>query len=263
VSIPSNGPDLPIPARARISTIPAGERYGLVWVCVGSGGGSVGIPTLAEADDPGYTVIHELMEVWQASAPRIIDNALDVSHVSWVHRGTVGTPDHARVSEFEVERVGTTLRYAANHVSRVSEQQKRNTGITSDLTPRTTHVELVNPLVFRGAIEYPDNGLVHVLLKTATPIDDETTLFCQFVARNDAPDLEKQAGIIAVDRAVQSEDRAILERVRPDFPLDVTAEVHVRADRMTVEYRRILAELARLGEGAVADSAASLERVSS
>ncbi len=101
----------------------------------------------------------------------------------------------------------------------------------------------MQPLVFRGALIYHDNGLVHVLYKTATPIDDRTTLFCQFVARNDAPDEAKQEGIRAVDRAVQSEDKALLEGVRPDMPVDVTSEVHTKADRMTLEYRRVLAEL--------------------
>ena len=39
----------------------------------------------------------------------------------------------------------------------------------------------MQPLVFRGALVYHENGLVHVLYKTATPIDDRRTLFCQFV----------------------------------------------------------------------------------
>ena len=51
-------------------------------------------------------------------------------------------------------------------------------------------------------------------------------------------------GIIDVDRGVQCEDRALLEGIEADFPLTPTAELHTRSDRMTLEYRRILAELA-------------------
>jgi hypothetical protein len=83
-----------------------------------------------------------------------------------------------------------------------------------------------------------------VLFKTCTPVDDGTTLFFQFIGRNDSPPEEKWPDIISVDRAVQGEDRRILEAIDPDFPLDLTAEVHTKADRMTVEYRRILADLA-------------------
>jgi phenylpropionate dioxygenase-like ring-hydroxylating dioxygenase large terminal subunit len=240
VEIPATDPSIPIPGRARLHSIGVEERYGLVWVCVGQPGDGVG--ALREADDSGYTVIHELMETWHASAPRIMDNALDVSHVAWVHRNTVGTPAAPRIPNYEVVRDGATLRCSTSHQSRLDERQKRNTGIEADLTTRTAHIEVPAPFVFRGAIEY-ENGLIHVLFKTATPVDDNTTLFCQFVARNDSPDVAKQAEIIAVDRAVQAEDRAVLERVKADFPLDITAEVHTGADRLTVEYRRLLAGL--------------------
>jgi len=100
--------------------------------------------------------------------------------------------------------------------------------------------------VFRGVLEY-ENGLRHVLYKTAAPVDDRSTLFCQFVGRNDQPDAPKQAGIIAVDRRVQDEDRRLLEHIDPDFPIDTTTEIHTRSDRMTIEYRRILADLAAEG----------------
>jgi hypothetical protein len=102
----------------------------------------------------------------------------------------------------------------------------------------------VQPFVFRGVLEYHETGLRHVLFKTATPIDDERTLFCQFVARNDNPDTERIDGIVALDRMVQAEDKVLLEAIAADFPLDVHSELHTKADRMTLEYRRALAELA-------------------
>ncbi len=240
VEIPAVDPSLPIPGRARLRSVPVKERYGLVWVCIGSPLG--GVPALKEADDPNYVLVHVMMELWRASAPRVIDNALDVSHVAWVHQYTVGTPSAPRIPTYDVERVGTTLRCTSRHQSRLDDRQKRNTGINADITTRTVDIELLEPFVFRGAMQY-ENGLVHVLLKTATPVDDHTTLFCQFVARNDDPDIARQGEIIAVDRAVQSEDKAILERIKSDFPLDVTSEVHSAADRLTVEYRRLLATL--------------------
>ena len=102
-------------------------------------------------------------------------------------------------------------------------------------------------------MEY-ENGLRHVLFKTATPVDDAHTLFCQFIARNDDPDEAKKAGIIALDQKIQSEDRELLNNIRPEFPLDTRTEMHTKADRMTVEYRKILADLARENSSVTPDA---------
>jgi phenylpropionate dioxygenase-like ring-hydroxylating dioxygenase large terminal subunit len=246
VEIPANEPGLPIPPRARLRSVLVGERYGLVWVCVGTP--RADIPVLPEAEDPAYTLIHEMMETWAASAPRIIDNALDAAHLAFVHRNTIGSSASPRLNNLEMEpRTGLNVQYSTTYTTRVSEQQKRNTGITADFTTRTTRAEIPNPLMFRGVMEYPENGLIHVLFKTCTPVDDGHTLFCQWIARNDAPDEEKQQGIIAVDQQVQAEDRALLEGITPEFPIEITTEVHTRSDRMTLEYRKVLAELAAEG----------------
>lgn len=243
VSVPSAPPGTPPPPAATLDLVAATERYGLVWGCLDPPAGDTGPPTLAEAEpDSGFTLLHELFDLWEASAPRVMDNALDVSHIPFVHRGTVGSPDHPGVSPFSVERTSSGLSFTLTYTARLDDQMKRNTGIDADTTTRVTHVELLHPFVYRGVLEYPANGLQHVLFKTATPVDDTTTMFCQFIARNDDPPPEKWEGITAVDRAVQAEDRELLAGVPTEFPLDLTAEAHVAADRMTVEYRRLLAD---------------------
>jgi phenylpropionate dioxygenase-like ring-hydroxylating dioxygenase large terminal subunit len=240
VSIPALGPEAPRPPRARLGIVAAAERYGLVWLRVGPE--RAGIPVFAELDQ-GYTLIHELKEIWKTSAPRLLDNALDVSHVPFVHATSVGDSSSPRLSEFTVEREGEQLRFRVSYTSAVRGTQVGNVGLAGQVT-RVTEAELLQPFVFRGALAY-ENGLRHVLYKTATPVDDATTLFFQFIGRNDHPPPERWPDIVAVDRQVQSEDRRVLEGIEADFPLDLTAEVHTRADRMTIEYRRILADLAQ------------------
>lgn len=242
VRVPQQSPGSPVPPRARLAPVHADERYGLVWLCIAEAPRAP-IPVLPELEDPEFTLVHELMEEWRVPAPRCTDNALDVSHLSFVHRNSVGDPDQARLSEFTVARQGTSLTFTTSYTARVSEAMRRNTGLTSATTTRTTRGELVQPLVFRGVLEY-ENGLRHVLYKTAAPIDDGRTLFCQFIARNDAPDEDRRALMIAIDRAVQAEDKALLEGQGSEFPIDIDTEVHTRSDRMTLEYRKILAELA-------------------
>jgi phenylpropionate dioxygenase-like ring-hydroxylating dioxygenase large terminal subunit len=240
--IPANDPSVPIPSRARVESSPAGDRYGLVWVCVGDP--SRGIPHLAEADDDGFVVIHELMEQWEVSAPRIIDNALDVSHVAWTHRNSVGDSAHPRLADYEVDRDGEQMHLTVRYTARVDERESENTGLPVGLTEIEARATIIEPFVYRGSLDYIANGLRHVMFKFATPVDDQATIFCQIVARNDRPDPSRWESIAATDRLVQSEDRTLLEEVPHDFPLDLTVEVHTRSDRMTIEYRRLLADLA-------------------
>jgi hypothetical protein len=70
------------------------------------------------------------------------------------------------------------------------------------------------------------------------------------VHRNDLDgDEMRLAECIAFERKVVDEDLALQERYRDKrLPLDITTEVHVKADRMTIEMRRILAELCAAAE---------------
>jgi phenylpropionate dioxygenase-like ring-hydroxylating dioxygenase large terminal subunit len=241
VRIPQLDDDTPIPAKARLTPVHVTERYGYVWACLDDEPAAP-VPDLPGVDDDGFEMRHEFFEPWAASAPRIVDNSLDIAHVSFVHRGTIGDPAFPKLPSFDVERHAHGLRFQLTYVMKVNDEQKRNLGIDTDHATRDTLVDLVQPLVFTARLRYP-NGIEQVLLKGATPIDDQRSMFWQFVARNDAPDDERWASIIGMDRAVTNEDRPILEGVPADFPLSTAAEVHLRADRMTVEYRRLLASL--------------------
>lgn len=205
------------------------EKYGLIWVCVGMP--RADIPVLPELEEDGFTLIHEMIEVWDNSASRVIDNALDISHVAWTHRNTIGDSNASQFESFEIFRDGHDLSVRISYRARLTEALRGNTGLTGDYTIRVTNSQLVQPLMYKDVMEY----------ETATPVDDSHTLFCQFIARNDDPDAEKGAGIVARDRGIPSEDQELLAGVRPEFPLDIQTEMHNRAGRMTVEYRKILA----------------------
>jgi len=76
------------------------------------------------------------------------------------------------------------------------------------------------------------------------PEDDEHCRIYTVVHRNDVDDADQMADCIAYEQKILDEDLVIQERY-PDLglPLDITAEVHLRADRTGVEMRRILADL--------------------
>jgi phenylpropionate dioxygenase-like ring-hydroxylating dioxygenase large terminal subunit len=237
--IPQLDEGVPIPPKARIGVVQATERYGFVWIALDEPIGDV--PDFSEITEPGWRVIPEFFETWHASAARIIDNSLDIAHTAIVHRATIGDFSKPRVHPYDVSRTvdGLSARVPVDAQGVEAQGASDNGAALRDVI-----VEIKGPFAFVARITY-DSGAAHVIYTIATPIDDRESLFVQFVARNDAADDDSDRDTVALDRRVTLEDQRILELTDPDFPLDVTTEVHLRCDRVTVEYRRYLHELLR------------------
>jgi phenylpropionate dioxygenase-like ring-hydroxylating dioxygenase large terminal subunit len=237
--IPQLDDDLPVPPKARLDVVSAREAYGLVWVCLGEP--VADLPRFPEGEDPRYRVIPEFLEPWQASAPRIIDNSLDIAHTAVVHRNTIGDFSKPKVAPYQVSLRDDGLVAQVPVDAKGVEAQGAE---SNDEALRDVTVEIIAPYCFIGRIVY-STGVEHVLLTAATPLDDQSSLFVQLVARNDTEDQAPAAPIVELDRRVTLEDQWILENTDPDFPLTRTAEVHLRCDRVTVAYRDYLAGVIR------------------
>ncbi len=235
VRVPSAAPGVPVPPAARVSTVPVRERHGLIWLSPGSPAAEP--PVIAEDDGPGFRRLNVEVEVWSASATRMVDNFCDVAHFPYVHATTLGAGVAEVVERIHVEELGdgfTGYRYAVDvdDASGARVTQEMTTGFHLPFTVRST------TRIATG----PDAGSERVLLLCTTPIDDERSLFTFVVWRNSnagATDDEQ----IAFDRAVGAEDRAMLERIPGSLPLDVAATVNVQSDKLSVEWRRRLAAL--------------------
>jgi phenylpropionate dioxygenase-like ring-hydroxylating dioxygenase large terminal subunit len=246
-SIPHLEPNVPIPPEARVGAVHAADRYGLIWVCPGTPTG--GPPSWSEGDDDRFRVYVEFFEDRSTSAPRVVDNALDSAHVTFVHRGTFASgdaltlpliPDVTRTADgrpvgrfvFDMPGVG---------------QQMGVTGTDQQAFERVTEIELLGPLTVRTRFkfsEFPDGARDYAFLGGATPLDDVTSRYFRVTALGGTDDEHPFAAFHEFAGRVQTEDRRILDGTDPSFPLDITSEVHLRMDRLTLEYRRYLAELA-------------------
>jgi len=235
VRIPSAGPDAPIPSAAALQLLEVRERYGLVWLCPGTPAGEP--PMIAHDDDPSFRRVTATPETWAVSATRMVDNFCDVAHFPFVHVGTIGPETDPIVAPVNVEPLDADFvgyRYTVDvrddrgdHV-----RQRMSTGY---------HL----PFVVRSTTCYesgPRAGHDRVLLLCTTPIDDVTSLFAFVSWRNHDHDLTDDE-FLAFDRAIGAEDRAMLERIGGVLPLDPSATVSVRADRLSVDWRRRLGAL--------------------
>ena len=98
------------------------------------------------------------------------------------------------------------------------------------------------PFHLELAIEFLDSGGTNVIGFFLTPVDDETVRIYSSLWRDDLGGSEQRMrDAIDFEVAVVNEDLELQSQFEVlALPLDITAEIHTRADKTTVELRRIL-----------------------
>jgi phenylpropionate dioxygenase-like ring-hydroxylating dioxygenase large terminal subunit len=245
VRVPSAPDSLPIPPRSHLATAHVVERYGLVWLCLDDP--VAGIPDIAADDEPSFRRINTGVDVWRTSATRMTDNFMDISHFPYVHVGTFGIPENTIVPKISLEQLDADF-FGYRYQAEVSnEGGAASSGLAAKVITRTMTTGFNLPFTVLSTIHY-ETGLDHLILLCSTPIDDLTSYFTFVVWRNDDFSVPAEE-VIALDRAIGAEDKAMLERVPGVLPLDQTATASVQADKPSVEWRRQLAAVLGSGEG--------------
>ncbi|MEO1403563.1 MAG: aromatic ring-hydroxylating dioxygenase subunit alpha [Cyanobacteria bacterium J06635_1] len=230
-----------IPKTYKVQAFSCAQRYGYAWVCLDVP--MTDIPTIPEAEDPQFRLIPEFYEVWHCAALRLMENSFDNAHPHFVHAKTFGlhqAPVPPVPDSFTETDDGFRMTYRLPVKN--SEMQKQNLQMADEVTVRMSEGSWLMPFLRSLKITYP-NGLVHLIFTAATPIDDRSIQVVQFCLRNDREADAKASDIVAFDRAVTLEDRAILEGTGYDVPLDILAEQHMASDKPGIVMRRRLAAL--------------------
>lgn len=239
----------PPPANYRVDAYQAKERYNYVWVALADP--LTDIPEMRHAEAEGFRQVHQFNELWKIGAFRLMENSFDPAHVAYVHRGTFGDVTQPQIKVPQVEPIDYGLRTiaSANDAGRPvkvrGDVARRATGSGEGETRRIDGgSNWFMPFIRYGVIQYP-HGLVHVLVTCATPISDGETQVIQWVYRNDTEADVSTEDVIAHDRAITLEDKAILESCEPDVPLAVNGdeEMLMASDRVPLEMRRMLLKL--------------------
>lgn len=234
-----------IPTTYRVDAYHCQERYGYAWVCLEEP--LMDVPNIPEATDPQFRQIPEFYETWHCAGLRLMENSFDNAHPHFVHAKTFGVeqePIPPQPDSFEETEFGFRMRYVLPVFN--SDIQKRNLQMETGRTVRTSEGTWFMPFIRTLKITYP-NGLIHLIFTAATPIDDRSSQIVQFCLRNDTEAAVTAESVIAFDRAVTLEDRAILEGTDHDVPLSLSAEQHMATDKPGIVMRRKLAALLRDG----------------
>ena len=110
---------------------------------------------------------------------------------------------------------------------------------------RVYHIYL--PFTARLVIHCPEpEGGIITILNANRPLSAKNSRLFAVTARNFDQDKPVE-DVVAFQIKIYGEDRMVVERQNPErLPLDLSEEVHVRADRTSITYRQ---ELSKLGLG--------------
>jgi phenylpropionate dioxygenase-like ring-hydroxylating dioxygenase large terminal subunit len=237
VDIPSM-PDGPIPGRAAVDALEATVEHGLVWVRL-DGTVDTSVPACPALADPEMKVLAGEPYTWPVAAPRRVENFVDLAHFAFVHDGSLGRRDRPVPPLPAVHRVAdpaAELRFDYDPPAYPDDPDG-----TAMLAASAYRMPV--PCTVDIEFTYPD-GRRRRLWMTASPIDDATcrTFWC--IGRTDDLAGDDRAHLAFQDRVLAEDEPVVTNQVPPEMLLDPGAELSVRTDRVSIEYRRWLRELA-------------------
>ena len=242
VHVPQLDDPTAVPKSYRVSAYQCQARYGYVWVCLDADP-LMPIPEVSQFNDDSFRFIPEFYEAWKVGGLRAIENSFDSAHGHFVHAsswGDMSNPQPPPIDEVTDTESGFVMKHWLEVLN--PDLQKKNLGIAGDKTIRTNERRWYMPFARTLKIQYP-NGLEHLIFTAYTPIDDRHSQVVQFCLRNDTEAEAKAADIIAFDRQVTAEDRAVLETTDYDAPLALGEEQHMVSDQPGIIMRRRLTKL--------------------
>ena len=87
--IPANGKNKEIPNNFKVNSYPARDMYGFIWVWFGADNDNIPEIPFFEELKQGFSY-GSFSEVWPVNYTRAIENQLDVVHLPFVHKTTIG-----------------------------------------------------------------------------------------------------------------------------------------------------------------------------
>ena len=245
VRVPSAPVEVSIPSRARASMpFAVREHVGLVWIAVEEPMDE--LPPLPEWHLDGFDQILAAPRRTSAGAAQLVDNFVDVAHFATVHVTTFGVPESAEVPPSEVTTAGLSARTTYTTWYLNEDDPLTATGEHPLVQPHIVEKTVYAPYCVYMRLSFPLTSQIFAILYAMQPETAGSTRIFKVMARNDfGGDGDKIAAMLAFEDRVLDEDIAVLESFAdPLVHLDLTTEVHTRADRLSLAYRRLLIKMA-------------------
>ena len=217
--------------------LPAKSIYGCLWTCLGEP--STDIFPIPEYFEPDRRNVSAGTIGVNVSAPRAIENFLDMGHFPYVHTNILGAEPHTEVKEYDVEIsaegdeiIATRCRFFQPRASVASTE-----GGDIEYIYRVPHPYC--SVLYKTS--HVDERRLDVIGIFVQPVDQEQIRAHMMLCLVDEDNSD--AAIRKFQQLIFGQDKPILENQIPKrLPLDPRAETPIRADKSSVVYRRWLSK---------------------
>jgi phenylpropionate dioxygenase-like ring-hydroxylating dioxygenase large terminal subunit len=238
-AIPALGPDAVLPPRACLTAAAAVvDHLGLIWLAIEPP--LAPLPELPGWNQAGFVSARCETVRTPVSALQMIDNFMDAAHFPFVHPNSFGVEDAFEVSGDEVTTDGWVVRSTFSAPYQNHDDPLVATGEHPLIQDHT-----VTKFGFAGCnagleLRFPVTGGVFGIVYACQPESATSTRVYKVMARNDLD----HAGVerwVKDEDTILVEDLTIMERYSSmTLATDLTVEVHTKADRLSVAWRRLL-----------------------
>nr|WP_246414226.1 hypothetical protein [Microbacterium thalassium] len=208
------------------------ERYGLVWAALEPP--IAPIPDYPEWFDDAYQS-DVLTRQTHVAAGIVIDNFLDVTHFSYLHRQSFGRSRPVTDDGYRITARGDFVQL--EHDTIIQEGRRNSEGGLGER--RIATYTYWPPYICHLQMYFPGDGERAAATIVCQPESAASTrVYVTVIVPRTDPGLDEQ---VTFSRRVLDEDLTIVSRMPdPRLCLTVRAEFHTRADRASVEMRRTM-----------------------
>lgn len=215
------------------SPCPTRTKFGFLWTSLGEPDHDVfDIPEANEAD---RRMISGGSILVATSAPRAVENFLDMGHFPYVHTGLLGAEPNTEVADYDVTVTDADVLATRCRFFQPQAAAMATGGQISEYTYRVPHPYCV--LLHKSNPVDPSRMDIIALLNQ--PMTEEHIRAHNLLCLID--DASTDASIRRFQQTIFGQDKTILENQIPArLPLSPNAEIPVRADKSSTSYRRWL-----------------------
>lgn len=240
--IPANGCSGKVPAGMALEGFPLREAHGFIWLWLGPVRDSYpALPFFAQLDD-GWRYRTDSVE-WPVHYTRAIENQLDVAHLAFVHRSTIGRAGRSFVDGPYVEADAAGIRVWVTNTHDRGQERRSQAELRQAAAGTAPRLQFLFPGTWLLSVSPSIRNFIAFV-----PVDEHRVrYYLRFYHRLRLPLLAGafEAVMGWTNRLVLDQDRRVVITQTPANSLDAADDRFIEADRAILQFRRQLERLLR------------------